>query len=538
MKMSKKVTFYLLSSCLLTLLTSIFQTFYVQLNAQVMTGVELGSLEMAFRALWICLAASCIFYPLRILARVVHLTFLANGTADLRNKIMKNILSRPLQIFHNHDDAYYLNLLGTDMDLYQNNWLANIPYMFAGAGNVLFAAFMLYCIHPWLCGVGVILSVAPLLTSNLFTKKTQVCRQKVSQSAEEYSHVLKESVQGVEAIRTSYGAKPALERFRAIGAQKDRSHVRSLTVNYLSVTALWASADISNIVCLAVGGYLGVQGMVSISMLYATLRYVTILSNELSNLMEYIVDFRASKPLVEKLKAETEVPCPADGGLMPAGAQSLVYENVSFGFGERTLYSGLSCSFAPGGCYAILGESGSGKSTLTKLLLKYYDNYQGKITLAGQDIRDLSEEEIYRVVGLVSQSPFLFNASLYENITMFTNEPAKDSAEYEKLLADLNLTDLAQRVGDVPLGDFGDNISGGERQRINIARALRSHPAILIFDEPTTGLDPENVALIDQFIFDQKDVTRIVITHNWSEEYLFRFDSVLRIGEKAPTETD
>jgi len=252
--------------------------------------------------------------------------------------------------------------------------------------------------------------------------------------------------------------------------------------------------------------------------------------------MGYIVDFRASKPLVEKLKAETEVPRPADGGLMPAGDQSLVYENVSFGFGERQLYKDLSCSFAPGGCYAILGESGSGKSTLTKLLLKYYDDYEGKITLAGQDIRELSEDEIYRVVGLVSQSPFLFNASLYENITMFTNNPPKDSPEYEKLLADLNLTALAARVGDSPLGDFGDNISGGERQRINIARALRSHPAILIFDEPTTGLDPENVALIDQFIFARKDVTRIVITHNWSEDYLSRFDSVLRIGDRAPAE--
>ena len=83
------------------------------------------------------------------------------------------------------------------------------------------------------------------------------------------------------------------------------------------------------------------------------------------------------------------------------------------------------------------------------------------------------------------------------------------------------------------MGDFGDNISGGERQRINIARASRSHPAILSFDEPTTGLDPENVALIDQFIFDRKDITRIVITHNWAESYLSRFDQVVKIGDPA-----
>lgn len=183
-----------------------------------------------------------------------------------------------------------------------------------------------------------------------------------------------------------------------------------------------------------------------------------------------------------------------------------------------------------------MGESGSGKSTLMKLLLKYFDEYGGKICLEGQDIRQLSESEIYERVGVVNQSPYLFNASLYENITMFNGEPGENSEEYAKLLQDVNLTALAKRVEDKPLGDFGDNISGGERQRINLARAMCKHPAILIFDEPTTGLDPENVALIDEFIFSHKGVTRIVISHNWAKEYLDRFDHVVQIKDGKITE--
>ena len=538
MKLTKKVTFLMLLSCFFTLLSSVFQTFNIHLSAQVLNGAEQGSLELVFRALIINAAAYLLYFPLCALAHVMRIAFLTNGTTDLRDKIMKNILARPLQLFRKHDDAYYLNLLGADMDLYRSNWLFNIPLIISGVGNVLFATFMLYRVHPWICVIGVLLSFIPLLTSNLFTKKTQACRQKVSQTAQEYSNVLKEDIEGCETIRMARGISPALKRFHIFGYKKDKAQRNSSVINYFSVLALWASAGVSNIICLGVGGYLAVQGLISISMLYAALNYVTILSNEFSNLMEYVIDFRASKPLVEKLKSETEVPCPADGGLVPAADRALVYEAVTFGFGDRKLYEDLSCSFAPGGCYAILGESGSGKSTLTKLLLKYYDDYEGTITLAGQDIRTLSEDEIYRVVGLVNQSPFLFNASLYDNITMFTNDPPKESDEYQKLLADLNLTALAQRVGDTPLGDFGDNISGGERQRINIARTLRSHPSILIFDEPTTGLDPENVALIDQFIFNRTDTTRIVITHNWKDDYLSRFDSVLRIGEKAPAEKE
>ena len=265
------------------------------------------------------------------------------------------------------------------------------------------------------------------------------------------------------------------------------------------------------------------------------MNYFSAISNGFSNMTNYIVEMRSTKGTIEKLGKQRDMPCPVDSGLSISPQTDTVYEDVSFAFGDRQLYSGLTERFALGGCYAVVGESGSGKSTLLKLLLKYYDGYQGTISLGGQDIRQLSEQEVYKLVGVVDQNPYIFNASLYENITMFGGLPNRDSEEYHALLQKLNLTALAQRVGDVPLGDFGDNISGGERQRINIARALRRNPKILIFDEPTTGLDPENITMINEFIFNLRDVTRIVISHNWSEDYLGRFDNVIRIGSRKST---
>ena len=98
------------------------------------------------------------------------------------------------------------------------------------------------------------------------------------------------------------------------------------------------------------------------------------------------------------------------------------------------------------------------------------------------------------------------------------------------LLKRVNLDLLAQQVGDKPLGDFGGKISGGERQRIALARVLRTSPEIIIFDEPTTGLDPENARLINEEIFALDGVTRIVISHDRKEEYLARFDEVITVG--------
>ncbi len=534
MKFTKRTKVLICLNFLFAAVGNIFYVAHIYFQSEVLTGIENGDMGMILRFIALAGITVLLYMAFRFLSLVSLMGYLADGVTNVRARIMKNILNRPIQLFHKQNDDYFLNLLGNDAELYRETRLANIYRIFCEVSSAVITIGMLLSLHPIIFLVSVVTAVLPLLTANLFTKATQKRREVVSQTAETFTGLLKEGVEGNETLRSNQGKDAFLTRFSRASEKKAEAQTKSALINNLSLITLLTSGVAAQLVSMGVGGYLAVKGAVSLATVYAALRYNNDLSNSLSNAMEYIVDFRASKNLVEKLKAEAETPCPVDGGLVPAAGQSLVYENVTFGFGDRTLYSDLSCTFAHGRCYAILGESGSGKSTLTKLLLRYYDDYEGSITLAGRDIRKLSEDEIYRVVGLVSQSPFLFNASLYENITMFTNDPPRDSAEYGKLLADLNLTALAGRVGDAPLGDFGNNISGGERQRINIARALRSHPSILIFDEPTTGLDPENVELIDQFIFSRTDVTRIVITHNWSEDYLSRFDAVIRIGEKAP----
>lgn len=273
-----------------------------------------------------------------------------------------------------------------------------------------------------------------------------------------------------------------------------------------------------------------IRGVLSVAMLFAAVSYSSNLANAFTNVTEFIVTIRSTKKITEKLQAECRTYRKINKANLTLATQELCYDNVSFSFGDRQLYKNFSYHFRENGCYAVIGESGSGKSTLFKLLLKYYDDYTGTIMLPGRDIKDLSEDEIFEIVGVVEQVPFLFNASLYENIMLFGNDIAEDSEEYRKLLRDVNLTALAQRVGNAPLGDFGDNISGGERQRISIARTLRRHPRIMVFDEPTTGLDPENVQLINEFIFGHRNMLRIVISHNWDEDYFELFDDVIRIG--------
>ena len=400
---------------------------------------------------------------------------------------------------------------------------------------MVLSAILLWILHPFMLPAALAMAALPLLVTKPFANMRQKSKTAYSEASENYTNVLKETVEGCGAIRSNGREQACEDRHGVANSTRQRAWAKDFFIGQMSFESLLSMGGLSGTVCMLLGGWLVMQGIMSAGMIYSALNYFSAISNGFSNMTNYIVEMRSTKGTIEKLGKQRDMPCPVDSGLSISPQTDTVYEDVSFAFGDRQLYSGLTERFALGGCYAVVGESGSGKSTLLKLLLKYYDGYQGTISLGGQDIRQLSEQEVYKLVGVVDQNPYIFNASLYENITMFGGLPNRDSEEYHALLQKLNLTALAQRVGDVPLGDFGDNISGGERQRINIARALRRNPKILIFDEPTTGLDPENITMINEFIFNLRDVTRIVISHNWSEDYLGRFDNVIRIGSRKST---
>ncbi|MBO5035436.1 MAG: ABC transporter ATP-binding protein [Oscillospiraceae bacterium] len=531
--LSKKSRLLMVFALILGMITFPINNYATLVSAQALDYAGKGNLEQMARCLFLCLVIFFVSSIQPIAWEWFRQKLYADEYISVKDSMLQSMFRRPSRLFRRENDAYYLNLFNTDTQNYIS-YLGCVMLLCNWSMAILSGSFFLFRMSPALCVTALLAAGLPFLANKPFEKMTTKAKNDHSKVAEAYNGVLKETLEGYEAIRADSHIQAAMDRFHESCEKAHRARAWFNVADQISQTFFFGVADLSDLICIALGGWLILRGELSVAMMIAARVYFVQVANAVGNVQSYVINIRSTRDLRAKLAKEVNEP--ADVGTAevdPAVPATVAYEGLSFGFGERKLYDGLSCSFAPGGCYAILGESGSGKSTLTKLLLKYYDDYGGKITLAGQDIRNLSEEEIYRVVGLVSQSPFLFNSSLYENITMFTSDPPRDSAEYEKLLADLNLTALAQRVGDAPLGDFGDNISGGERQRINIARALRSHPAILIFDEPTTGLDPENVALIDQFIFERKDVTRIVITHNWAEEYLSRFDAVLRIGEKA-----
>ncbi|MCR5415985.1 MAG: ABC transporter ATP-binding protein/permease [Pseudobutyrivibrio sp.] len=194
------------------------------------------------------------------------------------------------------------------------------------------------------------------------------------------------------------------------------------------------------------------------------------------------------------------------------------FKDVHFGYDDKEVIHGVNLSFKAGTTTALVGESGSGKSTLAKLLVHYYDLNGGKIMIGGQDISDMSLEELNNKVAYVAQEQFLFNTSLYENILIgnpnATREQVEDAARRAQCQEFL---DRLPKGLDSLAGDSGKMLSGGERQRIALARALLKDAPIIVLDEATAFMDPENEEKMNAAIEEiMKDKTVLVIAHRLS----------------------
>lgn len=202
-----------------------------------------------------------------------------------------------------------------------------------------------------------------------------------------------------------------------------------------------------------------------------------------------------------------------------AKAGEVVFEDVTFGYEPgRAVLDGVNLRIAPGTTLAVVGRSGSGKSTLARLLLRFYDPDSGRILVDGQDIRLHSPSSIRRAIGVVPQDAVLFNDSIGNNIAYA--RPGADAAAVEAAAraALLHETIAALPEGYAsPAGERGVNFSGGERQRIGIARAILKEPVILIFDEATSALDAVSEhAIVQELERLARKRTTLVIAHRLS----------------------
>ena len=337
------------------------------------------------------------------------------------------------------------------------------------------------------------------------------------------NHLLKQDREGMRIIQAFSQEKRLIEEFEAInGEHLDFSN------RYLNVNSLFLRPAMSLLKILAYALILTYFGLswqvagVTAGVMYAFIQYVNQLFNPLIDVMQNYSVLQTSMVAAERVfelmdRRDFEPEQAEEGPEIQAG--NIDFQHVSFSYdGKREILKDISFSVKQGETIAFVGSTGSGKSSIINLFLRFYEFEKGRILIDGRDIRDYSQAELRRNIGLVLQDPFLYHGTIASNIRMY--QESLSQAEVEEAARFVDAHDFISRLPqgyDNPVTERGSTFSSGQRQLLAFARTIATKPKIMILDEATANIDSETEELIQHSLRKMRQGrTTIAIAHRLS----------------------
>src|SRR3954471_10364152 len=393
----------------------------------------------------------------------------------------------------------------------------------------------------------VVLAVTPFIVA-LAYRYSHVAHptlRDVQQKLADVSTVVEENIVGVHVVK-AFAQEPAEEeKFRgrneALFGQTIRANRQRATyVPLLSFIPLLAQAAV-----LLIGARMVADGSLSVGSFVAFNLYLGLLVLPLRALGMWVGQAQRATAAGERIFEVVDEPEEiADGPgaqpLPPRGG-AVTFEHVSFEYLEgRPVLRNVDLELAPGRTVALIGHTGSGKTTLTSLVPRFYDTTSGRVLVDGVDVRDVQLHSLRRAIGVIAQDPFLFSASVRENIAFGRGDLSDE--EIERAAQAAQAHEFIERLPkgyDTVIGERGITLSGGQRQRIAIARALAVDPRILILDDATASVDATTEARIRAGLREAtRERTTLIIAHRLSTIALADEIIVLADGRVAARGTD
>jgi ATP-binding cassette subfamily B protein len=339
----------------------------------------------------------------------------------------------------------------------------------------------------------------------------------------DFAALAAESIAGAAVVRSFAAeqsqvdsAHTAAERLRA--AALDELDLRAWlqpVVQYLPQLAM--------VVVLLYGGWLAEAGTLTVGQLVEFVAYLTVLQAPF-RFMGFLILLgqratAGASRVAEILDAPVLITDPAEPVRPPDSPVGVSFKDVTFGYAHsRDVLRGFNLTLEPGETVALVGRSGSGKSTVARLLVRFYDVADGSITVGGVDVRRLTRTDLQSTVGIVTEEPFLFSASIRDNLAYGAPEAPLHVVESAAAAAAATafVHALPEGISTV-IGERGYTLSGGQRQRLALGRALVVNPPVLILDDATSALDVRTEAQVHQSLVEQMaDRTTLLIAHRLS----------------------
>lgn len=453
--------------------------------------------------------------------------FLERAMRQYKDFAFKKLIEKSISSFRDESAAGYLSALTNDAASIETNYLAQMLAMITKAVTFI-GALLLMCRYSLLMtAIAAGLTVLPLIASLLTGNRLQAVESRVSERNGEFTAALSDCLAGFTVVKNFKAEREIFRLFaqsnKALEHEKFTGRRIKMLVGMIgAVTGIFAQLGV-----FIAGVYLSMKGgSMTPGAVVLFVNLMNFIISPIAELPGLLACRKAALGLVDKLAAALERSSSREGSeTLNKLENGIRLENVSFAYEPgKTVLHGINAEFEAGKAYALVGGSGSGKSTLLNLLMAAETNYSGHILADGIELSDISTESLYGTMAAIQQNVFVFNASIKDNVSMFRDFP---KTEMDEAIARAHLGALIRERGeDYLCGENGSGLSGGEKQRISIARSLLKKSSVLLADEVTAALDAQTAHRVSSDILDLQGITRIVVTHTLEESLLRRYDKI------------
>ncbi|MCR5616694.1 MAG: ABC transporter ATP-binding protein/permease [Clostridiales bacterium] len=456
--------------------------------------------------------------------------YIRKAMCNYKEKVFSLLTGKNISSFVKESTATYLSALTNDAVSIETNYLDKQFQLITRVVSFFGALTMMLIYSPLLTLIAVAVTILPLLVSIISGGKLASKEVSVSDRNRSFTGTISDCLSGFTVVKSFRAEKEIFDLFAKDNSRLEGEKCAKRTLQiFVGTLGLFAGITAQLSIFFA-GTYMAVTGKgITAGTVMIFVNLMNFLIQPVAELPGLLAARKASLALVRRI-AECLRKDSFTGGTAELrkldGAISI--KDVSFSYDDdREVLHDISFDFEAGKSYAIVGGSGSGKSTLLNLLLSGAggSDYKGSIRWDGTELRDCSSDSLFEQVSSIQQNVFVFNSSIRDNITMFRDFSKKD---VDAAINRANLSGLiAERGSDYLCGENGSGLSGGEKQRISIARSLLKDSSVLLADEITAALDSQTAHRVSSDILDLTGITRIVVTHSLDESLMRRYDKIL-----------
>ena len=457
---------------------------------------------------------------------VMSYKFVAKMSLDTKIYIFNNLIKQDIESFYNNDVGDKISILTNDINTIETEYFRTFLNLVKSGFLFLFAFGTIFYVSYQMTIALMILSIISFVFGNIPMKNLKTFKEKFSNSQSEYTARTSEYFNGYETIKV-FGLEKFISKVfynnsknvydKGLAYQKRYSLVTMISYFFGGFTFL------GGFVC---GGYLAYKGFITLGQMIVCVQLTNHIVNPLMFAIESYGKFKSVDKILNKIENTLISEENVETTEIKDFNNKISLEDVSFKYDDKKVLENITFDFEKGKKYALVGLSGSGKSTLMKLISKRIKANDGKIYIDGIDLDEVSRNSIINLISTINQNVFLFKGSIYDNITLFSKDYSEEQVKDVILKAELGK--YLDRLYDKELiSENANNLSGGEKQRISIARSLIKDTKIILADEILSSLDNEIAFSIEKGLLELENITLISVTHRLIKENLKQYDKIL-----------